>query len=83
LFSPKVDDIKRNQWIVSPESASSLAGKDRVWYILTGFADCPNCEPEDTQSYYVNFINEQGILIDSTGGAASNGANAYLYDMSP
>ena len=21
LFSPKVDDIKRNQWIVSPESA--------------------------------------------------------------
>ena len=62
---------------------SSLAGKDRVWYIFTGLADCPNCEPEDTLSYYLNFIDEQGILVDSTGGSTSTGANAYLYDMSP
>ncbi len=62
---------------------ASLAGKDRVWYIFTGFADCPNCEPEDTLSYYLNFISEQGLLIDSTGGSTSSGANAFLYDMFP
>ncbi|MBT3188638.1 MAG: hypothetical protein HN736_06855 [Anaerolineae bacterium] len=60
-----------------------LAGEERVWFIFSEVADCPNCEDEDTQSYYLSFINKYGTLIDSVGGAASNGANAYLYDMTP
>jgi hypothetical protein len=56
-----------------------LAGHDRVWFLFSEIADCVNCEGDGTQPFYLSFIDEYGIMLDSYDGS---GANAYLYDLS-
>jgi hypothetical protein len=65
------------------DDVEELSKENRVWFIFTEVADCPACEPENTQSYFLGFIDERGVLLESVGGARSNGANAYLYGFSP
>ena len=66
------------------DDIASLAGENRVWVLLTEVADCPNCQPEDTQSFFLGFVEENGgVLIDSAIDNRSSGANIYLFDMSP
>jgi hypothetical protein len=57
----------------------TLKGKDRVWFIFSGIVDCGGCEG-DMQSFYVNYLNKQGTMLDSVH---SVDANAYLYDLNP
>ena len=57
-----------------------LVGNQRVWFIFSEVADCNDCAPEDTQTFYLDYINLVGVLVDSFDGT---GANAYLYDLSP
>lgn len=65
------------------DDVDNLAGEERVWFIFSEVVDCPNCEEEDTQIYYLKYIEQFGVSIDSVGGSGSSGANAYLYDMNP
>jgi hypothetical protein len=62
------------------DDVDRLVGNKRVWFIFSEVVDCPNCAPEDTQSFYLNHINKFGVLIDSFKGS---GAGAFLYDLSP
>jgi hypothetical protein len=57
----------------------SLVGKERVWFLFSELIDCVECEGEDTQPYYLEYIDQYGVIIDSFDGS---GANAYLYDLS-
>jgi hypothetical protein len=57
-----------------------LVGKERVWFLFSEVVDCPNCEPEDTQSFYLDYIDQYGVVIDSFKGS---GAGAFLYDLNP
>ena len=57
----------------------NLVGNERVWFLFSEVADCENCPEEDTLSYYLEFINPYGVVIDSYQGF---GASAYLYDLS-
>jgi len=41
--------------------------------------DCGGCEG-DMQSYFVNYLNELGIMLDSFH---RTDANIYLYDLNP
>lgn len=58
----------------------SLAGEPRVWFLFSEIIDCVDCEGEDTQPFYLAFVDEYGTMIDSFNGS---GANAYLYDLKP
>jgi hypothetical protein len=57
----------------------TLKGRDRVWFIFSGIIDCGGCEGE-MQSYYVDYLNQHGTMLESADGV---GANAYLYDLHP
>ena len=57
----------------------SLVGNERVWFLFSEVVDCENCPEEDTLSYYLEFINPYGVVIDKYEGS---GASAYLYDLS-
>lgn len=59
--------------------AKSLRGRERVWFIFSDIVDCGGCEG-DMQSFYVDYLNEFGVMLDSIHAA---GANAYLYDFNP
>lgn len=66
------------------DDIASLTGEHRVWVLLTGVADCPNCQPEDTQSFFLGFVEGNGgVLLDSASDNRSSGGNVYLFDMSP
>jgi hypothetical protein len=58
---------------------TTLRGKDRVWFIFSGIIDCGGCEG-DMQSYYVDYLNRFGTMLE---GAQGIGANGYLYKMNP
>lgn len=58
---------------------TTLKGKGRVWFIFSGIIDCGGCEG-DMQSYYVDYLNQHGTMLESAEGI---GANAYLYDLHP
>ena len=62
------------------DDVDKLVGNKRVWFVFSEVVDCPNCQPEDTQSFYLDHINKFGAMIDSFKGS---GAGAYLYDLSP
>jgi hypothetical protein len=62
------------------DDVDKLVGNKRVWFVFSEVVDCPNCQPEDTQSFYLDHINKFGVMIDSFKGS---GAGAYLYDLSP
>ena len=62
------------------DDVQGLAGDPRVWFIFSELVDCLDCGGEDTQGYYLAYINHFGAMIDSFDGAD---ANAYLYDLSP
>jgi len=62
------------------DDVDMLVGEKRIWYIFSEVVDCPACEEEDTLSFYLDYINKFGTVIDSFDGS---GANAYLYDMRP
>ncbi len=57
-----------------------LVGNQRVWFIFAGVYDCPNCDEEDTLSFYLEYIDNVGVPVDGINGV---GANAFLYDLSP
>ncbi|MGB7875206.1 MAG: glycosyltransferase family 39 protein [Anaerolineales bacterium] len=57
----------------------SLDGNERVWFLFSEVVDCENCSAEDTRSFYLEFIDPYGVLIDKYEGF---GAGAYLYDLS-
>jgi len=59
--------------------AKSLRGRERVWFIFSDIVDCGGCEG-DMQSFYVDYLNEFGTMLDSVHKV---GANAYLYDFNP
>jgi 4-amino-4-deoxy-L-arabinose transferase-like glycosyltransferase len=61
------------------DDLSGLVGNERVWFLFSEVADCGDCAQEDTQSFYLDFIDQYGVLIDKFNGS---GANAYLYDLS-
>ena len=61
------------------EDVLSLVGNERVWFLFSEVVDCPNCPEEDTLSYYLDFINPYGVLIDKYEGVETG---AYLYDLS-
>lgn len=76
-----VDDPRKRVALQNFEDdIDKLVGNKRVWFLFSEVVDCPNCQPEDTQSFYLNHINKFGVMIDSFKGS---GANAYLYDLSP
>jgi hypothetical protein len=56
-----------------------LQGTERVWFIFSDIVDCGNCEG-DMQQFYVDYLDERGLMLDSVHAA---GANAYLYDLKP
>ena len=62
------------------DDVDGLVGNKRVWFIFSELLDCAQCEAEDTQSYYLDYIDNFGVILDSFNGT---GANAYLYDLSP
>ena len=62
------------------DDVDGLVGNKRVWFIFSELLDCVQCEAEDTQSYYLDYIDNFGVILDSFNGT---GANAYLYDLSP
>ena len=49
-------------------------------FIFSEIIDCVDCEGEDTQNFYLNLINNYGVIIDGYDGSE---ANVYLYDLSP
>jgi hypothetical protein len=57
----------------------SLVGNQRVWFLFSEIIDCVDCEGEGTQAFYLEHIEQYGVIIDSFDGS---GANAYLYDLS-
>ncbi len=57
----------------------NLVGNKRVWFLFSEVVDCENCQEEDTLSYYLEFINPYGVVIDRYEGF---GASAYLYNLS-
>ena len=57
----------------------NLVGNERVWFLFSEVVDCENCPEEDTLSYYLEFINPYGVVMDSYEGS---GASAYLYNLS-
>ncbi len=61
------------------EDVETLKGKKRVWFIFSGIIDCGGCE-EDMQSFYVDYLDKRGTMLDRSEGI---GANAYLYDLNP
>jgi hypothetical protein len=61
------------------EDILSLDGNPRVWFIFSEINDCGDCTGEDTQAFYLEYIDPVGVVIDSFDGT---GANAYLYDLS-
>jgi hypothetical protein len=62
------------------DDVDKLVGNKRVWFVFSEVVDCANCQPEDTQSFYLDHINKFGVVLDSFKGS---GAGAYLYDLSP
>jgi len=62
------------------DDVDRLVGNKRVWFLFSEVVDCNECADEDTQSFYLEFINQKGVLVDSFEGS---GANAYLYDLNP
>ena len=62
------------------EDVDRLIGNSRVWFIFSEIIDCIDCEGEDTQAFYLNYVNKFGVIIDGYDGSE---ANAYLYDLSP
>ena len=60
------------------DGVSNLIGNERVWFLFSEIVDCIECEGEDTQAFYLEYINRFGMIIDSFDGS---GANAYLYDL--
>ena len=62
------------------DDVDKLVGNKRVWFVFSEVVDCPNCQPEDTQSFYLDHINKFGVMIDSFKGS---GTGTYLYDLSP
>lgn len=60
-------------------NVETLRGRDRVWFIFARILDCGGCEG-DMQSYFVNYLNELGIMLDSFH---RTDANIYLYDLNP
>ncbi len=66
------------------DDVNDFVGEERVWYIFTEVVTgCPNCEAEDTQAFYLEYINEYGELLEDYSEPGVYGANAYLYDMMP
>lgn len=66
------------------DDVTGFVGKERVWFIFTEVATgCPNCEGEDTQAFYLDYVNESGELLETFSIAGVHSANAYLYDMMP
>jgi len=57
----------------------SLVGRQRVWFLFSEIIDCVECDGEETQPFYLEYIDQYGVIIDSFDGS---GANAYLYDLS-
>jgi hypothetical protein len=61
------------------EDMEMLKGHDRVWFIFSGVFDCGGCDG-DVQSFYVEYLNKRGTMLDQLEGI---GANTYLYDLTP
>ena len=61
------------------EDVLSLVGNERVWFLFSEVVDCPNCPEEDTLSYYLEFVDPHGVVIDKYEGSETS---AYLYDLS-
>jgi hypothetical protein len=61
------------------EDVDTLRGNKRVWFIFSDIIDCGGCG-ENTQQYFVDYLNGFGTLLDSAHAA---GANGYLYRMKP
>ncbi len=59
---------------------ASLVGKERVWFLFSEILDCVECKGEDTQAFYLEYLDQFGVIVDQFDGS---GANAYLYDLSP
>lgn len=57
----------------------TFKGRDGIWFIFYGVTDCGGCEG-DTLSFYVNYLNERGTMLDSFNAI---GADAYLYNINP
>jgi hypothetical protein len=62
------------------EDVYRLVGNERVWFIFSELIDCLECEGEDTQAFYLAYLDAVGRPTDSFDGP---GANAYLYDLKP
>jgi len=61
------------------DDVSALQGKEKVWFLFSEIVDCPGCE-SDQQAFYVEYLNNFGIMLDSFDGS---GGNVYLYAMDP
>jgi hypothetical protein len=59
------------------EDVETLKDNDRVWFIFSGVFDCGGCEG-DVQSFYVEYLDMHGTMLDHIEGT---GANGYLYDL--
>ena len=66
------------------DDVKGFVGEEGVWYIFTEVVTgCPNCEAEDTQAFYLDYVNEYGELLETFNLLGVHGASAYLYDMMP
>jgi hypothetical protein len=61
------------------DDVQSFIRKERVWFLFSEVIDCENCPEDDTLSYYLEFIEPYGVVIDKFEGFSSS---AYLYDLS-
>jgi hypothetical protein len=61
------------------DDVKALWGRDRVWFLFAEIVDCPGCD-SDQQAFYLEYINQFGVMLDSFDGSSGN---AYLYDLNP
>ena len=61
------------------DDVEGLKENERVWFIFSDITDCGGCEG-DMQAFYVDYLNEFGMVVDQFHAA---NANVYLYDLKP
>jgi hypothetical protein len=62
------------------DDISKLVGNERVWFLFSEVVDCNDCPEEDTLSFYLDYIDRVGTMVESFRGF---GASAYLYNLLP
>jgi hypothetical protein len=56
-----------------------LKGRERVWFIFTEIAvECSYCSVEDTQTFYVEYLNSLGRMLDRFDAP---GSFTFLYSL--